>query len=151
MRNAPSVMYPVGRSVFCARLMWGAAGLGLLGVLMGLIYGSWRSAMVCGVVWCLWLSMMTWSWQRMPRGRLAWQSDRMPTDALKEVPGIWSWASEAYQEGVELKRVERVYDLQRAMLLRLHNPDGARIWIWVERLAEPARWLDLRRALLAHA
>ena len=42
-------------------------------------------------------------------------------------------------------------DLQRAMLLRLHNPDGARTWIWVERLAEPSRWLDLRRALLAHA
>ena len=77
--------------------------------------------------------------------------DRMRPEAPQGSSGVWSWASEAYREGVELKRVERVYDLQRAMLLRLHNPDGARTWIWVERLAEPSRWLDLRRALLAHA
>ncbi|WP_066153367.1 hypothetical protein [Hydrogenophaga pseudoflava] len=151
MRNAPSVTYPVGRSSFYARLMWGAGVSGLLGVLMSFVYGSWRTAVFCGVVWCLWLLGSMWAWRRMPRGKLAWQSDRMRPEAPQGSSGVWSWASEAYREGVELKRVERVYDLQRAMLLRLHNPDGARTWIWVERLAEPSRWLDLRRALLAHA
>lgn len=122
-----------------------------MGVLMGGIYGSWGTAMVCGVVWCGWLLGAVRAWRRMPRGRLAWQPDRVQAEAPQGLPGIWLWASEAYQEGVALKKVERVYDLQRAMLLRLHNPDGACIWIWVERLADPARWLDLRRALLAHA
>ncbi|WP_157538908.1 hypothetical protein [Hydrogenophaga flava] len=151
MRNAPSVTYPAGRSSFCARLMCGAGLLGLLAVLMGFIYGSWRTAVFCGVVWCVWLLLAMWTWRRMPRGKLAWQSDRVRSEVPLGSSGVWFWASEAYQEGVELNRVERVYDLQRAMLLRLHNPDGACTWIWVERLAEPTRWLDLRRALLAHA
>ncbi|MFC3684997.1 hypothetical protein [Hydrogenophaga luteola] len=151
MRNAPSVTYPVGRSSFCAHLMWGAALFGLLGVFMGVVYESGRAAMVCGVVWSVWCVVAMWAWRRMPRGQLAWQSDRMRAESSPELSGVWSWVSEAYQEGVELNRVERVYDLQRAMLLRLHNPDGACTWVWVERLAEPSRWLDLRRALLAHA
>lgn len=65
--------------------------------------------------------------------------------------GEWVWSSAAYLEGVTLRRVERVYDLQAWMLLRLHNPDGARIWAWVERSADLRCWDDLRRALVAHA
>ena len=151
MRNAPSVTYPVGRSVFCACLMCGVAGLGLLIVLVGSIYGSWRATLACGVVWCVWVAVAMWAWRRMPQGLLAWQSGRARPGGALGVLGSWSWASEAYQEGVALKDVERVYDFQLAMLLRLHNPDGARTWIWVERAAEPSRWLVLRRALLAHA
>ncbi|MDQ7743256.1 hypothetical protein [Hydrogenophaga pseudoflava] len=150
MRNAPSVTYPVGRSVLCVRLMDAVAGLGLLGVLVGGIQGSWRVALVCSLVWGLWVVVALWARQRMAQGTLAWLPDQVPEGPSGE-PGVWSWASGAYQEGVALKRVERIYDLQRAMLLRLHNPDGARTWIWVERGTEPGRWLDLRRALVAHA
>jgi hypothetical protein len=151
MRNAPSVTYPVGRSAFCARLLFGVAAMGLLGVLMSVIYGTWRTTLTTSVAWCVWGTVALWAWRRMPRGQLVWHSDRVQPEGPQGVQGVWSWASEAYQEGVALKQVERVYDLQLAMLLRLRNPDGARTWVWVERVAEPARWLELRRALLAHA
>lgn len=151
MHNAPSVTYPVGRSVWYARLMGGVAVLGLLGVVLGGVYGSWRAALVCGPVWGLWLAAALWARRRLPQGKLSWLPDRVEPDGPLGAPGVWSWASGAYRQGVALKRVERVYDLQRAVLLRLHNPDGACTWIWVERSTEPGRWLDLRRALVAHA
>ena len=151
MRNAPSVTYPVGRSAFCTRLMLGIAALGLMGVILEAGYGTWRSALAGGVAWCAWSMVAVWGWWRQREGRLAWLADRVRPEDPLGLPGVWHWVSEAYKEGVALSRVERVYDLQSTMLLRLHNPDGACTWVWVERSRDPARWLDLRRVLMAHA
>lgn len=139
MHSAPSVSYPVGRSVVLAGLLTAAAGLGMVAVIAGVANLSGVGAATVGLVWCGWGAGCLWAWERQPQGQLSWRA------------GTWSWVSEAYREGVALQRVERVYDLQSAMVVRLHNADGARTWVWVEQGSDPARWHDLRRALIAHA
>lgn len=154
MRSAPSVSYPVGRSVLLSRLLWLLGFLGLVAVSLGALYGTAFGALVSAVAWAAWGGLMTVVWRRQPQGRLAWAASRQPhaVDPLRPAQaGNWSWFSSAYLEGVVLQRVERVHDLQAWMLLRLHNPDGARTWVWVERRSDPVRWDDLRRALWSHA
>jgi hypothetical protein len=113
--------------------------------------GWW--ALGSGLAWVVWGIAVARSWKRQPQGRLTWtpSKEHSVDPARRPAVGSWSWFSAAYLGGVALHRVERVYDLQAWMLLRLHNPDGARIWVWVERGSDPARWDDLRRALWAHA
>jgi len=155
MRSAPSVTYPVGRSAFLGALLLGAGVAGLVALVLGLTYRSQAQAgwlMAMGV-WVLWVVMAVLAWRRQPGGCLSWKAAQgraggVPSEAS---PGQWVWSSAAYLEGVTLKRVERVYDLQAWMLLRLHNPDGARTWAWAERSQDTRRWCDLRRALMAHA
>jgi hypothetical protein len=153
MRTAPSVRYPVGRSVFWGGLLGVLSALGLVAVVLGARYGGVESGATVGAVWILWLVGAVLAWRRQPQGSLHWQP---PAGVAVPDPGLpgaggWSWSSAAYREGVSLLRVERVYDFQITVLLRLHNPDGATSWAWVERRADPARWSDLRRALWAHA
>lgn len=79
------------------------------------------------------------------------QWDALADSATGQPPaGAWVWSSEAYQDGVTLLRVDTVLDLQSLVLLRLHYPDAASSWAWVERTRVPARWDELRRALVAN-
>lgn len=152
MHSAPSVSYPVGRSVFLGGGFVGTATLGVMAVLAGLAHLSRADAATVGLVWCGWAACCLWAWRHQPQGRLSWRSGGgRSSDPGEPAAGHWSWVSGAYREGVALLRVELVYDLQGAMLLRLHNADGARTWVWVERGGDPARWPALRRALIAHA
>ncbi|MGM9427984.1 hypothetical protein [Hydrogenophaga sp. MI9] len=155
MRSAPSVTYPVGRSAFLAALLAGAGVAGLVALVLGLTYRSQASPgwWVATGAWTLWVVIAGFAWRRQPGGCLSWKAAQGRSGGVpSEVShGDWVWSSAAYLEGVTLKRVERVYDLQAWMLLRLHNPDGARLWAWVERSQDVRRWGDLRRALIAHA
>ncbi|MFP8777060.1 hypothetical protein [Hydrogenophaga sp. RWCD_12] len=155
MRSAPSVTYPVGRSAFLGWLLAGSGAASLAALLLGVSYQMQAMAgwwLVMGA-WVLWVVIAGSAWRRQAGGQLAWKAaPRRPEGHLAEPSrGEWVWISAAYLEGVTLQRVERVYDLQAWMLLRLHNPDGARIWAWVERSRDARRWGDLRRALVAHA
>lgn len=155
MRSAPSVSYPVGRSAFLAALLTGAGLLSLLALLLYLFDTPQVSAGGWGLLaaWTGWAGVAVVAWRRQACGRLSWHASSRR--AGEQMPGTsggeWVWSSAAYLEGVTLQRVERVYDLQAWMLLRLHNPDGARIWAWVERSGDLRCWDDLRRALVAHA
>ena len=40
-------------------------------------------------------------------------------------------------------------DLQRLLLLRMVSEAGLHHWLWLEREADPVRWLALRRAVFA--
>jgi len=157
MRNAPTVLYPVGRCAFYARLLVGLGALGLTALLAAGWYSgesagppAWRgpAALAGAGLWLLWVVCAWWSWQHAPRGQLQWDALAASADAGTQV-GAWRWRSEAYQEGAVLQRVELMLDLQSRVLLRLHNPDAATSWVWLERRQDPARWDDLRRALLA--
>jgi hypothetical protein len=152
MRSAPSVTYPVGRSVLLLRLLVVVGMLGMSAFGLAFVYGLGRWTLVGGLAWVVWVVSATRAWHRQPQGRLAWTvaMERPVEPALRAVAGSWSWFSAAYVGGVVLQRVERVHDLQAWMLLRLYNPDGARTWIWVERESDPDRWDDLRRALWSH-
>jgi hypothetical protein len=150
MRSAPSVVYPAGRCAFYAGLLavWGLTGLALLiWVAHRLPLETWMAG---SALWLMWATVAAVSWRRSPTGRLQWDASATRLADPSQPAGAWLWHSAAYRDGVILSRVERVQDLQRWMLLRLHNPDGARTWVWVEGARDPDRWSDLRRAVVAH-
>jgi toxin CptA len=147
MRNAPSVMFPVGRCGFYAGL------LVLLAVLGAWVMGAWwwtttdlRAAWMVpagAMLWLAWVAFAVWSWRRSPTGQLRWDA----LSAGEESAGGWLWYSASCAEGAPLQRVEVMLDLQNLALLRLHNADALARWVWVERARDPVRWNDLRRAL----
>lgn len=74
-------------------------------------------------------------WKNAPVGRLAWDGQS------------WRWESPSYQTGVADHTLAVIADLQHLLILRLENQAGASLWLWTERSAFPARWMDLRRAV----
>ena len=147
-------MFPVGRcglyGVLLATLaMLGAAALGLSYWLDATSSAAWPG-MAGGVLWSMWVVFALGSWRRSPVGRLRWNAlERRDPEAPA---GAWHWHGKSCPEGVPLQRVELMMDWQGAVLLRVHHADTSACWIWVERARDPARWNDLRRALIsAHA
>lgn len=155
MRNAPSVIYPVGRCFFYAGLLCVLAVLSLL-VLM---WWFWLSAQgqllqqprvvawLGAVLWLAWAGFAWRSWVNAPVGLLRWDAQATPLHGLARA-GVWRWQRDPHSDGAPLQQVERVLDLQNRVLLRVRNPDGAHRWLWVECASNPARWNDLRRALV---
>lgn len=151
MTSAPSVTYPVGRSRFYAWVLVALAvsGAAVLGVWMASveprrIWPGWLGT----AAWLLWLAFAVWSWWRSPVGQLRWDV-AAPTQKDAK-PGAWLWRSASSPEGTPLQRVDRMIDLQNHVLLCLHSADALTRWVWVERVRDPVRWRDLRRALVAH-
>jgi hypothetical protein len=150
MRSAPSVTYPAGRCLFYAGLL-AALGCVALGLMWVVLPQTSPEMVVLGVlVWLAWSALAAISWWRAPTGRLEWDAVASYASGTAPSTGAWYWHSSAYRDGVTLLKVERVQDFQRWMLLRLYNPDGAASWVWVERMRDPPRWDDLRRAVHAH-
>lgn len=159
MRNAPSVVYPVGRCRFYAGLL---IFLGLLSLVV-LLYWTWPwvspgvdplsasdrwAGPVGAVLWLGWGGFAVFSWRRSPIGALQW--DALGSQATGEAAtGVWRWRSAAYRDGTPLQQVRLALDLQSRMLLCLRNTDAAQTWVWVEQGSDPPRWFDLRRALVA--
>lgn len=135
MHGAPSVSYPVGRSLLEAGVvvtlaLAAAAGLagwaalaapGTAAVLLAVMPA------LCAAAWAL----AGW-WRTRPR-RLAWDGQGWLLD------------------GAALSRLDRVADLQAVLLLRCRRAGGGSDWIWAEGHADPAHWLDLRRAVYSRA
>jgi toxin CptA len=136
MHSAPSVSYPVGRSRLARRLLLGLWGLGAAGV----------------IAWCLQFSGAPWR-----TGLLL---------AALLVAGIAARRAGGLGEGVQLQWDGQQWsctgsrqlggaaasvhlDLQSLALVRLCAPEQSAAWLWLDRDACPARWLDLRRALHA--
>ncbi|MDP2416678.1 MAG: hypothetical protein U1D25_01360 [Hydrogenophaga sp.] len=151
MRNAPSVIYPVGRCFFYAGLLCMLAVLSLLVLLWWIWLGadgqvprmaSWFGA----VLWLAWAGFAWRSWVHAPVGLLQWDALATPPNELSR-DGMWRWQRDKHSDGAPLQQVERVLDLQSRLLLRVRNPDGAHRWLWVEQFSDPSRWNGLRRAL----
>ena len=137
--NAPSVLYPLGRSRFLGCLLltgWLlAAGVTLWWWRVS-ASTDWRQLLGCVALLLAGWVMLT-GWRRSPVGRLQWDGQR------------WRWESVVYRSGTALEPPAVVLDVQFAILLRLNNQAGAVWWLWAERSALPIRWLDLRRAVHA--
>lgn len=156
MRNAPSVAYPVSRSVFHAWLLALLASLGLLvqaawwwpiaGTAPAIVQRDVLAGLIGAVLWALWLGFAWRGWLRAPVGQLQWDALATPPDGLQGC-GAWRWRSAAGHDAAPLRRVDLVLDLQQRALLRLRDDDAAQSWVWVERAGDPAHWNDLRRAL----
>jgi len=137
MHSAPSVTYPVGRSLFAGVLLlqvWSlaAAAIGLWWAHAG--SPGWRLpvaalALVAVGAWA------AWNWWRSPAGVLAWDGES------------WSWSANGrIKEGAPQVGL----DLQRWLLVRWSG--GASTgWVWLERGRLVERWDDLRRAVYSRA
>lgn len=148
MRNAPSVIHPVGRSFFLGLLLvcLALAAVAVVAVWALTPVGAQRgqpalvAALVACVLWGAWASVCWW---RSPEGRLEWRDRGSYADGIE---GGWFWHGAAPQPRLLHRAPELVLDLQRVVLVRL---DGR--WIWLEARYGAASWWDLRRALLASA
>lgn len=157
MQNAPSVDYPVGRSVFWAGLL---CLLGLAGLLCQVMWWWWlgpqqradpvqQGLLAGGLVLCGgWAAWARLAWLRTPVGRLRWDA-QAPAARDGQPPGAWRWFSAAFPDGAPLVGVTVMLDLQSRVLLRLADPGGRLRWVWAERGRDPLHWRGLRRALAA--
>lgn len=147
MRNAPSVMYPVGRCAFHARTLLVVVAI-VAAALLGWRVGSavdtrlWLVTLLGAVLWLAWALR---AWWRSPVGRLHW--DAQASNLSSGEVGAWFWHAGAAPDPQPLLRVEPAPDLQQLRLLRLHAQKSVLRWLWVQQTSDPARWLDLRRAL----
>lgn len=138
MHSAPSVSFPVGRSRLARRLLWGLWALGAVALAAWCIQFSgapWRTALM-GVVLAA-AAHAAWVASRLGEGaRLRWDGSHWSCDGAVRLGDA----------GVTVH-----LDLQSLVLVRLREPGGLAMWLWLERSSDPARWLDLRRALYAAA
>jgi toxin CptA len=137
MHNAPSVVFPLGRSNFQGLILLILWLSGLTAIALW-----WRVAPAPD--WRLWAAAsvlltaagaMALGWKNSPVGQLRWDGQG------------WRWESLGYQSGTLVSSLAVTLDFQAVMLLRLENHDGAILWLWARRSSMPERWLDLRRAV----
>ncbi|MEY2617861.1 MAG: hypothetical protein RL522_863 [Pseudomonadota bacterium] len=141
MRNAPSVLIPVGRS------RWGAAVLA----------AAWLAG---------WGVLLAWRWQVPTSGDWAGLSGAQATMALMlGVTGVFafvshrrtrtgwldgdgrSWCWTTAQGDCEAQ-VNVMGDWQRVILVRLIPADGSGAqWLWLVSHSGPEHWRAVRRAL----
>lgn len=75
------------------------------------------------------------SWQASRSGQLAWDGE------------CWHWDTYGDLYSSEESTLSVIADAQSALLLLLETASGPRQWLWVERVSQPERWMDLRRAI----
>ena len=135
--NAPSVVYPLGRSRLQGLLLLGFwfVGAAVVGRWLALSQAfGWQQGL--GLLLLGAASFAAWAgWKNSAVGRLAWDGQ------------VWRWESRGYQAGSAEHIVSVAFDGQALLLLRIDNPDQARLWLWAERRMCPERWMDLRRAV----
>lgn len=153
MRSAPSVSYPVGRSVFYGVLLLALGLLPLLALVLWWWHGGRAELLrqaawpVAALGWVLWSAVAGWVWSRSATGQLRWQG--MPSKEGREL-GLTGWAWRPQPGAVDLMPLARpvvALDAQHWLLLRLAAQTGKTFWVCAERSRDPDRWLDLRRSL----
>ena len=137
MHGAPSVSYPVGRSLLVGALLLAVWSFGLFACIVFAWQGASSPRLAAAAGACVasgaWVGRWWW---RQPAGLLAWDS------------AAWSWSEG--DPDVRTGSLEVVLDLQSLLLLRWRAPGRAR-WLWAERARLPARWDALRRAVYSRA
>ena len=63
----------------------------------------------------------------------------------------WRWAAQGAYAEPEVGRLQMLLDLQSRLLLRFERVNGRRSWVWLAQSAQPERWMEVRRALVASA
>ena len=137
--NAPSVSYTLGRSRFLGGLLlflWGLATAVTLAWWGSAAPGAWEPSLG-GAALLLSGWGLVLGWLRMPAGSLHWDGQQ------------WTWQSAGYLSTTVVDAPELVLDLQRLLLMRMHNQAGAAWLVWADATIDPGHWLDLRRALSA--
>lgn len=137
-RQAPAVRYPFAPSRQVARLLCLLSAAGAV-VLAAWLLQQRVSAAQMGAGGLLWTgcSFGAWRWWRaIVSGELIWNGTR------------WSLRIDA-QDEAPCPPPRVCGDLQSVVWARLDGDGGMARWLWLAREADPAHWLDLRRALFA--
>jgi len=133
------VSYPQGRSHWQAWVLsglWLAAALLVSVWILATQHLGWRQ--LAGVVAVIGSGLAAYyGWKNSPVGKLAWDGQ------------VWRWDGPGYQAGIAEYELVVTADFKNVMLLSIENQAHARLWLWAERRAFPARWLDLRRAVFS--
>ena len=158
MHKAPSVEYPVGPCAFERGFQNALALVWLVGVQGGWwlasegepLPGAWWLSLALGIA--AWRAAR-WRSRRPPLGLLSWLAEldavrRPGRPEPEDGGGRWVWRDDRWRHGTPLAGLDWVLDLQAVVLLRVCNETGHRWWVWAERRSDPARWDDLRRALV---
>ena len=137
MHRPPAVSYSVVRSRWHARTL---AVLWLLGAVL-IQWALWRYdystiAIITMECACLVAGLWAvWAWRTAPQGLLRWDGD------------YWHWSGFAEAPA---RQVSTHFDFQAVVLVSVLGPGRARVWLWLDSASvTPARWLALRRALVA--
>jgi hypothetical protein len=137
MHNAPSVSYPVGRSLLAGGLVAAAWLLGALACVQWAVQSpvsGWRLGMA-GLALAGAAGIAGWTWWVAPRGTLEWDGQH------------WTWVGGGRTDPGAL---DTRLDLQQCLLLHFRGQAQAR-WLWLERAQCTERWDDLRRAVYSRA
>lgn len=141
MRNAPSVLIPVGRSRFGACVL---AAVWLVGLSLLV---AWRLQVPAPGPWVgLSGSQAVMAVLLVVCGLLAWRHHRRAGVGLLDGDGQhWWWITAA---GECAAQVRVMVDVQRVLLVRLVPEDGSGVqWLWLVRRGNPEHWRAVRRAL----
>jgi hypothetical protein len=143
MRNAPSVLIPVGRSRLGAGV---CAAAWLAGLALGLAWWWHAPAPGAGLSG----AQVVLAGLLIACGLLAWYSlCRTPAGLLDGDGHGWVWST---ADGECAAQVRVVADWQRVLLLRLAPEDGSGVqWLWLTPRAGPDHWRAVRRALYFRA
>ena len=145
MRNAPSVLIPVGRSRFGACALALAWGVGLA------LWGAWWMQVPDPSAWAgLSRAQLAMAGLLGVCGAWAWHSQRRAARGLLDWNGeTWCWTT---AQGACEARVAVTCDLQRWLLVRLEPADGSGVqWLWLAPAAGEPHWRAARRALYFHS
>ena len=137
MHNAPSVSYPVGRSLVAGVLATLAWLLGALAIGWWTVQSQvegWRLVTACGVLAAA-AVIAAWQWWVTPSGILGWDGQS------------WTWT---IARRADAGAAEVCLDLQQWLLVHWRGEAGSN-WLWLERARSVERWDDLRRAVYSRA
>lgn len=141
MRNAPSVLIPVGRSRFGACALALAWGVGLA------LWGAWWMQVPDPTAWAgVSPAQLAMAGLLGVCGAWACHSQRRAARGLLDWNGqTWCWAT---AQGACEARVAVTCDLQRWLLVRLEPADSSGVqWLWLAPRGGAQHGLAVRRAL----
>ena len=143
-RRAPSVLYPLRRSMALGAVLMGLLCAGAAALWAWLAQGamvSWVPVCTAGGLWLLAAAGAGHFWHQQFVGFLRWDGQ--------------GWALEGDGPDKIFRALsvppEVLLDLQTHLWVCVSPLGYRRTWLWLERASQPERWLDMRRAVYSRA
>lgn len=136
MYSAPAVSYPVRSSRV---QLYVTVGLWLAGLCVWLLWlrgvdvAGWRQVLTLAVLMVTGVAAIL-TWRQTPVGHLRWDLS------------TWVWTD---TDSIAAGTLAVHLDFQTVLLVKYVGDGDSPRWLWLERQADPAQWLPLRRALYA--
>lgn len=137
VHHAPPVAYPVRRALLPTVLALGiwVSGLALFVVWRaGFQEPDWRTLILACLLVATGAGVILGTRQQAT-GRLHWDG------------AVWGWESDRMPTQLEAASLMVVADLQLLIIVRMTLQRSRPVWLGVNRIDFPERWLDFRRAI----